>query len=122
VTGHFVDDGELHITHISNLNNNCKFVYLGGVMHSTGLGFVDAAGSHSGNNIATLVKRLVGKYGLSGKIIGLVVDNARANDVAVKDIAVALNLDARTYPTAQEVHLRCFAHILNIACQGRSLM
>jgi len=91
-------------------------------MHSTGLGFVDAAGSHSGSNIATHVKRLVEKYGLSGKIIGLVVDNARANDVAIKDIALALSLDDRTYPTKQEVHLRCFAHILNIACQGKSLM
>ena len=68
------------------------------------------------------MKNIVDFYGLYGKINGIVVDNAKANDVAIKEIAKALGLNDRTYPTAKEVHFRCFAHILNIACQGKSLL
>ena len=91
-------------------------------MHSVGLDFVDVAGSHSGENIASHVKKIVDKYCLYGKIIGLVVDNAKANDIAIEKIAEALNLDDKSFPTVSEAHFRCFAHILHIACQGKGLL
>ena len=91
-------------------------------MNTVALGFVDFAGSHSGVNIARYVREIILKYHLYGKIIGLVADNASANNVAMKEIADFLKLDDTTYPTANEVHFWCFAHILNICCQGKSLL
>jgi len=93
-----------------------------GVMNTVALDFVDFAESHSGVNIARYVEEIIMKYHLYGKIIGLVADNASANNVAMKEIAGFLKLDNTTYPTAKEVHFRCFAHILNICCQGKSLL
>ena len=60
-------------------------------------------------------------YGLKGKVIGIVVDNSKANDIAIKDIANFMNLNATTFPTPEELHFRCFGHILNIASQGKKL-
>ena len=122
VTGHFVSDCEY--SKYQNVTNFFVLIYycLGGVMNTVALDFVNFEGSHSGENIAKYVKDIIKKYGLYGKIIGLVADNAKANDVAMKEIAQALKLDSKTYPTSEEVHFRCFAHILNICCQGKGLL
>ena len=93
-----------------------------GVIQSVALDFIEMAGSHSGDAIATHAKDVINKYHLYGKVIGLVADNAKSNDVAIKEIAKFLKLDNRTYPTTEEVQFRCFAHILNLCCQGKSLL
>jgi hypothetical protein len=74
--------------------------------------------NHSGRQIATMVRTVINTYGLREKIIGCVVDNASANDVAVRRIAAALQLNETTFPTPEELHYRCFGHIMNLACQG----
>ena len=92
------------------------------MIHSVVLDFIHVSGSHTGKRIAFIVNNIIEKYHLHGKIVGLVVDNARANDVAVDEVAKALGLSSETYPTSEEVHFRCFAHILNICCQGKNCL
>jgi len=93
-----------------------------GVIHGVLLDFILVSGSHSGKRIAFIVDNIIKKYHLHGKIVGLVVDNARANDIAVNEIAKGLGMNNETYPTLEEVHFRCFAHILNISCQGKTCL
>jgi hypothetical protein len=89
-------------------------------MHSFALDFKDVPESHSGEHIANHVFNVIKKYHLEKKVIGIVVDNAKVNNVAIKKISQALNLNENTFPSEKEIHFRCFAHILNICCQGKS--
>jgi hypothetical protein len=104
---------------IEILDDFVNITLLVGVMHSFALDFKDVPGSHNGERIANQVIYVIKKYHLEGKVIGIVVDNAKVNDVAIKKISQALNLDEDTFPTDKEIHFRCFAHILNICCQGK---
>jgi hypothetical protein len=92
---------------------------LGGAIQSVALEFADVSGSNTGQHIAQKVKNIITTYGLNGKVIGIVVDNSKANDVALKEIAEGMNLNDKTFPTPEELHFRCFGHILNIGCQGK---
>lgn len=91
-------------------------------MHSVLLDYVDVPGKHTGQHIATYVQAIIDRYGLQKKIIGIVTDNAKANDVAIQELIRAMKLDDTTYPSAEDVHIRCFGHILNICCQGKNLI
>ena len=89
-------------------------------LHGVGLDFVEFEGHHTGENIAEKVKNVINDFGLNGKVIGIVVDNASANDIAIKKIAESvLKQDGVSFPTADEFHFRCFGHILNIGCKGK---
>jgi len=89
-------------------------------MQSASLEFTKVKGSHSGIQIANQVMETIQKYDLFDRIIGIVTDNASANDVAVGIIAKTLNLNENTYPKPEELHYHCFAHVLNLACQGEN--
>jgi hypothetical protein len=90
-------------------------------MHGIALDFAEFSGHHSGLEIARKVKDVVNEFGLHGRILGIVVDNAKANDVAIQDIAAILGLDNTTYPTPSELHFRCFGHMMNLGCKGKCL-
>jgi hypothetical protein len=83
-----------------------------------GLEFVEFKGKHSGQNIEDELKEVICNYGLEGKIIGIVADNAKANDVAIGGMASFLELDSHTFPRPEELHFRCFGHVMNLGCKG----
>ena len=85
------------------------------------LDFVEFKAPHKGEEISNVLSKIIQTYHLKGKVVGIVVDNASANNVAMQNIATTLNLNESTYPTPKEVHFRCFAHILNLACKGQCL-
>lgn len=62
--------------------------------------------THTGTNIAEVLKSAVSEWGLqkANRGIAVVTDNVRNMDVAVREAALA-------------PHVRCFAHTLNLASQ-----
>ena len=87
-------------------------------MIGIGLDFVEFERQHTGVEIAHRVKTIINEYKLDQKILAIVVDNAKSNDVAIKEIATIFNLDQDTFPTPEELHIRCFGHTMNLACKG----
>ena len=88
--------------------------FLDGKMHSAGIEFADFPTAHSAENISDEVINTIDEYELQGRIIGIVIDNAKANDNAMDVIALYLGLNKKTFPTPQELHIRCFGHALNL--------
>ena len=93
-----------------------------GKMHGVGIEFADFPAPHSGQNIAKKVMDTIDQYELHGNIIGIVLDNAKANDNAMEILAHYLNLNQFTFPTKEDFHIRCFGHALNLACKGNKIM
>jgi len=91
-----------------------------GHMHGSIIEFIEFNEEHTGRNIADKVTTVIDQYGLHGKIIAIVLDNAKANDKAIAYISNHLNLNESTYPTPHELHVRCFGHALNLASKGNS--
>jgi len=87
---------------ISFINN--RPCILDGVLYGVNLEFVQIPGEHTGLIIADEVISILKTYGLEKKIIGVVVDNARSNDVGIMGIAEELNLYDKTFPTPDELH------------------
>jgi hypothetical protein len=88
-------------------------------MNGTAIEFLEFPERQTGEQIAQNVWETIQKYNLNGKIVGIVVDNCSANDVALGIIAKKLKLNANTFPTPEELHYRCFGHIMNIGCKGK---
>jgi len=88
-------------------------------MHGVEIEFADFPAPHSGQNIATKVMNTIEQYELQEKIIGIVLDNASANDTAMGILAIYLGLNDETFPTREEFHIRCFGHALNLSCKGK---
>ncbi|KAJ9551686.1 hypothetical protein OSB04_015731 [Centaurea solstitialis] len=70
-------------------------------------------GSHTGNNLFTLLKKVIEHYQLRNKIFAMSFDNASNNTSAVPKLKLLLNpiLDGKFF------HTRCVAHIINLSVQ-----
>jgi hypothetical protein len=76
------------------------------------LDFCHLPGSHTGENIANCFMQSLKKRGIpSDKVMGVVVDNAKNNDSFVEKLIQLGVLQS------EEHHIRCLAHIINLACQ-----
>jgi len=79
------------------------------------LGLRRLHGTHSGENIAEAIVKVIRKYGLTGDQIGwFVLDNATSNDTCVKEILKTLEIN----DTAERRRLRCLGHIINLAAKA----
>src|SRR6266850_2382557 len=79
------------------------------------LGLRRLHGTHSGENIAEAIVKVIRKYGLTGDQIGwFVLDNATSNDTCVKEILKTLEIN----DTAERHRLRCLGHIINLAAKA----
>ena len=102
--------------------NNISFVGVVGhymssqyKVETTLLGLRRLHGTHSGENIAEAVVKVIGKYGLTGDQVGwFVLDNASSNDTCVKEIIKALGIN----DTVEHRRLRCLGHIINLAAKA----
>jgi len=79
------------------------------------LGLRRLHGTHSGENIAEAIVKVIRKYELSGNQIGwFILDNASSNDTCVAEILKALNIN----DTVERRRLRCLGHILNLSAKA----
>ncbi|KNF00496.1 hypothetical protein PSTG_06187 [Puccinia striiformis f. sp. tritici PST-78] len=78
------------------------------------LDFVCLSESHSGEYLAETVALVVEKFGIQHKICGIVSNNAKNNEVMVKELK---KLKWSRFKGAPQ-WIRCFAHILNLIAQA----
>ena len=73
--------------------------------------------SHSGENMGTLLIEIIKDYGLEERLGYFITDNAGSNDTCVEYILSTLLPDLSETERKQR-RLRCFGHILNLACHS----
>jgi hAT family C-terminal dimerisation region len=79
------------------------------------LGLRRIQGTHTGENIAEAVLKVIHKYGLSGDQMGwFVLDNATSNDTCVEEILKRLSIN----DTVERRRLRCLGHIINLSAKA----
>ena len=79
------------------------------------LGLRRLRGTHSGENIAEVVLKVVRTYELTGDQIGwFVLDNATSNDTCVAEVLKDLGIN----DTVARCRLRCLGHIINLAAKA----
>ncbi|EFP78147.2 uncharacterized protein PGTG_04103 [Puccinia graminis f. sp. tritici CRL 75-36-700-3] len=78
------------------------------------LDFIRLSKSHTGEYLANTVRLVAEKFGIQDKICGLVTDNAKNNELMVRE------LKKLKWPCfkGEAQWIRCFAHILNLIVQA----
>ncbi|EEB92505.1 hypothetical protein MPER_08973, partial [Moniliophthora perniciosa FA553] len=76
--------------------------------------FCPLVGEHSGENMAAVVWETMEKYGITGKIMAVMMDNASNNDTLMQE------LELRCFGTgiqfsAKDARMRCMPHIIHLA-------
>ncbi|KAL5581789.1 hypothetical protein UlMin_014231 [Ulmus minor] len=72
---------------------------------------------HTGIALSDAISSLLIEWDIQGKIFGITLDNASANDVLVEELRVDLNSKGLLVCRGNFFHLRCCAHILNLIVQ-----
>ena len=72
---------------------------------------------HTGIALSDASSSLLLEWDIQGKIFGITLDNASANDVSVEELRVDLNSKGLLVCRGNFFHLRCCAHILNLIVQ-----
>jgi len=80
------------------------------------LDFAPLSGSHSGENLAHVFVATCDTFGILPKILAITTDNASANDVFLRHVEKTC-ADRGIAFSKREGHVRCAAHVLNIAVQ-----
>lgn len=75
------------------------------------LDFVPFHGVHTGIEISSVFRHVIDDFSLKDKILALTTDNASNNDTFIDDLL------QRGYLADPEAHMRCFAHVMNLAAQ-----
>ncbi|KAJ3533021.1 hypothetical protein NMY22_g7505 [Coprinellus aureogranulatus] len=76
--------------------------------------FREIQGAHTGENLAELVWRTMETYGLLGKVIAFVMDNATNNDTLVQSIERRCLQHGIPF-SADDARMRCTPHIIHLA-------
>ncbi|CAB5194151.1 unnamed protein product [Rhizophagus irregularis] len=80
------------------------------------LDFIKLKGSHSGANIKDAFLKSLKNFNIESKILGVTTDNASNNVTFLK--AVESDLSQRyIYYDSEDKHVRCLAHVINLAAQ-----
>ncbi|KAL9572045.1 hypothetical protein ACKAV7_003762 [Fusarium commune] len=89
-----------------------------GKRRTTVLGIRRVYGEHTGENLRSVVLKLLKEYDISGDEIGyFMLDNASSNDTAIRFILKELCpwMDSKQH---RHRRLRCLGHIINLCCQA----
>ncbi|KAL6635263.1 hypothetical protein ACP70R_027934 [Stipagrostis hirtigluma subsp. patula] len=87
------------------------------------INFFHVTGRHTGEKLSDSFTSCLLKWYIEKKMFSLTLDNAAANEVAVKDIVVELKKHAPLICGGLFFHVRCANHILNlVARDGMSVM
>jgi len=85
-------------------------------LKSTIVDFIHVQGVHSGRNLATAFKDVCLDFGILDKVNTITVDNASNNDTFLSAFEALCREEGATF-TKKSGHVRCIAHIVNIAMQ-----
>ncbi|XP_074337102.1 zinc finger BED domain-containing protein RICESLEEPER 2-like [Apium graveolens] len=94
VTGHWID---------SNWNLNMRV-----------LNFCNVPPPHTGYVISEALFKCLNEWGIVDKIGTITVDNAKANDVALRNLKQTFSFRKKLLIDGKLFHARCCAHILNL--------
>jgi hypothetical protein len=92
-----------------------------GTFYAVNLDFCELVGRHTGEMISNRLLEVLKDYGIEKQVLTITGDNASNNDSGMEKFATLLHLGKTTYPKDDEVQIRCFAHVLNLCCQGNAL-
>lgn len=81
------------------------------------LNFCNVPPPHSGYVIAEALSRCLNEWGIDEKIGTIVVDNAKANDVALRNLKDTFSIRNPLPVEGKLFHARCCAHVLNLCVQ-----
>ncbi|KAF5347876.1 hypothetical protein D9757_013414 [Collybiopsis confluens] len=88
-------------------------------MHSALIGFVRLPGSHTGHHISEAFVSVMNRLGLLNKIGWITSDNASNNDTFMACLSQSLRAHRPDFIwDPRERRIRCFAHIVNLACKA----
>jgi hypothetical protein len=73
------------------------------------LGFRSMYGTKSGQAVGEVTAGVITEYGIGQNLGAFVMDNARDNDAALKELATKFDLDV------DFSCLRCLGHVINLA-------
>jgi|SRR5579871_587557 len=76
------------------------------------LGFQKVHGPKSGANIAEIVAKVINDYEIGHNLGAFMMDNARDNDTALKELATRYDIDV------DSSRLRCLGHIINLVVKA----
>ena len=82
------------------------------------IGFFHVEGRHTGQRLSQSFTKVMVKWNIEKKLIALTLDNASANEVAVKDIIEDLR-ESNSNLVCDGIffHVRCACHILNLVAR-----
>ncbi|WVZ76804.1 hypothetical protein U9M48_024737, partial [Paspalum notatum var. saurae] len=89
------------------------------------LNFFHVEGRHTGAKLAETFTEVMVKWYVEKRLFALTLDNASANEVAVRDIITDLNVNGNASLVCDGIffHVRCACHILNlVARDGLSII
>jgi hypothetical protein len=87
------------------------------------INFLHVPGRHSGENMSLILSSCLLKCFIEKKMFSLTLDNASANEVALKEVILELNKRNPLICGGLFFHIRCANHILNlVAKDGMSVM
>jgi hypothetical protein len=81
------------------------------------LNFCNVPPPHTGFLIVNELQKCFQEWGIENKICSITVDNARANDVAVRVLKDVFNMRKTLLPGRKLFHVRCVTHITNLLVQ-----
>ncbi|XP_062165000.1 zinc finger BED domain-containing protein RICESLEEPER 2-like [Alnus glutinosa] len=95
----------------------CHFVDSDRFLQKRVLNFCNVPHPHSGVVITNALRKCFGDGGIEDKVFTITVDNAKANDTAIKilkddfELKIILPIEGRLF------HVRCCAHVINLLVQ-----
>lgn len=108
----FTLDGWSSITRKSYIGITCHYIDNDWNLHSLLLDFVPSHGLHAGKDTAKSFFETIEDFQITQKVLGITVDNTRANFRFMKELSYLIPFDYKNQ------HFQCYSHILNIAVQA----
>ncbi|XP_062150253.1 zinc finger BED domain-containing protein RICESLEEPER 2-like [Alnus glutinosa] len=102
---------------ISYMVVTCHFIDSEWRLNRRVLNFCNIPPPHSGHIIADALHKCFRDWGIENKIYSITVDNAKANDVAMRHLRDVFNMRKSLIIGGKLFHVRCCAHITNLLVQ-----
>jgi len=97
----------------------CHYVDSDWFLQKRILNFFNVPPPHSGVVIADALRKCFIEWGIENKVLTITVDNARANDSAIRIIKDDFELTNELDVGGRLFHVRCCAHVTNLLVQAR---
>ncbi|KAJ3557704.1 hypothetical protein NP233_g11674 [Leucocoprinus birnbaumii] len=104
-----------HRIEVQEINTAAGIRYLLS-MRNFVIGFHCVPGRHTGDHLAQALQFIIDRINLTPRMGWVTMDNATNNDSCMESFSCSLQPQTVFDPT--ERHIRCFPHIVNLACQA----